>query len=199
MATGSVGVDGVSAPAGSDVYLIDAGVSRFTVRGAAGGLLSGLGHNPVVAIRDFTGEVRGDPATPEQASLTLKIRAASLTVENDASDKDRREMQRVMLEDVLEAAAWPEIAYVSTRATQLENNHVQIDGNLTLHGVTRPQRIVAHLALTGDLLRVFGEFTVRQTDYRIKLASVAGGALKLKDELKFTFDIVARRKRQDNA
>ena len=46
----------------------------------------------------------------------------------------------------------------------------------------------------GDILRANGEFTLRQTDYRIKLASVAGGALKLKDELKFTFDIVARRK-----
>jgi len=44
------------------------------------------------------------------------------------------------------------------------------------------------------MLRAFGDFTIRQSDYRIKLASVAGGALKLKDELKFTFDIVARRK-----
>lgn len=198
MPSGSVGIHGVSAPAENDIYLIEAGLSRFTVRGAAGGLLSGLGHNPIVAIRDYTGEVRGDPATPAQASLTLKIRAASLTVENDASEKDRREMQRVMLEEVLEAPTYPGIAFASTRVTQLENNHVQIDGDLTLHGVTRPQRIVAHLAITGDLLRVFGEFTVRQTDYRIKLASVAGGALKLKDELKFTFDIVARRKRKDN-
>ena len=48
----------------------------------------------------------------------------------------------------------------------------------------------------GDTLRANGEFALRQSDYRIKLASVAGGALKLKDELKFTFDIVARRKQE---
>ena len=47
-----------------------------------------------------------------------------------------------------------------------------------------------------DSLRANGEFTIRQTDYRIKLVSVAGGALKLKDELKFTFDIVANRKQE---
>ena len=36
-----------------------------------------------------------------------------------------------------------------------------------------------------------------QTDYDLKLASVAGGALKVKDELKFSFNILARRERVD--
>jgi hypothetical protein len=43
------------------------------------------------------------------------------------------------------------------------------------------------------MLRASGEFALKQTDYGIKLVSVAGGALKLKDELKFSFEIVARR------
>ena len=43
-------------------------------------------------------------------------------------------------------------------------------------------------------MRANGEFTIRQTDYGIRLISVAAGTLKLKDELKFTFDIVAHRK-----
>lgn len=175
-------------------YLIDPGISRFTVRAFAGGLLSGLGHNPVVGIRDFSGEARWDPAAPQQASLRLRVRAVSLTVENDTSDKDRREMERAMQQEVLESARYPEIVFESSAASMNGNGRVQIDGNLTLHGVTRQQRVPAQLAVTGDILRAFGEFSVRQTDYRIKLASVAGGALKLKDELKFTFDIVARRK-----
>ncbi|MGA2594158.1 MAG: YceI family protein, partial [Bryobacteraceae bacterium] len=170
------------------------GISRFTVRAFAGGLLSGLGHNPVIGIRDFSGEARWDPAAPQQASLRLRIRAESLTVENDTSDKDRREMERAMQQEVLETASYPEIVFESSAASMNGNGRVQIDGNLTLHGVTRSQRVPAQLAVTGDILRAFGEFSVRQTDYRIKLASVAGGALKLKDELKFTFDIVARRK-----
>ena len=156
--------------------------------------MSGLGHNPVVGIRDFSGVARWDPAVPQQASLRLSIRAASLTVENDTSDKDRREMERAMQQEVLESASYPEIVFESSAASMNGNGRIQIDGSLTLHGVTRPQRVPAQLSVTGDILRAFGEFSVRQTDYRIKLASVAGGALKLKDELKFTFDIVARRK-----
>ena len=83
-------------------YVIEAGMSRFTVRGFAGGLLSGLGHNPVVAIPDFAGDVRWDPADPQKASLHLRIRAASLAVQNDMSDKDRREMERIMREEIVE-------------------------------------------------------------------------------------------------
>ena len=37
-----------------------------------------------------------------------------------------------------------------------------------------------------------GEATVRQSDYGIRPITVAGGMLKVKDELKLTFDIVAR-------
>jgi hypothetical protein len=43
------------------------------------------------------------------------------------------------------------------------------------------------------MLRASGDFILRQADYQIKLVSVAGGALKLKDELKFSFEIVARK------
>jgi hypothetical protein len=45
----------------------------------------------------------------------------------------------------------------------------------------------------GDTLRSQGEVTLRQTDYGIKPVSVAGGTLKLKDDVKVTFDVLARR------
>jgi polyisoprenoid-binding protein YceI len=180
-------------------YLIDASMSRFTVRGFASGLLSGLGHNPVVAIRGFNGEASWDPAVPAEAHLRMVVLAISLAVQNDVSDKDRREMERGMQDDVLEVARYPEMVFESTAVSAVQGSgpvRVKIDGNLTMHGVTRPQSLPAQLAPVGDTLRANGEFSLRQTDYRIKLASVAGGALKLKDELKFTFDIMARRKQE---
>ena len=42
-------------------------------------------------------------------------------------------------------------------------------------------------------VRASGEFSLLQSNYGIPPVSVAGGALKLKDELKFAFDIVARK------
>jgi hypothetical protein len=44
------------------------------------------------------------------------------------------------------------------------------------------------------MLRASGDFILKQSDYGIKPVIVAGGALKLKDELKFSFEMVARAK-----
>ena len=52
---------------------------------------------------------------------------------------------------------------------------------------------MADVYLNGDTFRAFGSFSVLQTSYGIKLVSVAGGVLKVKDELKCSFDIAARR------
>jgi hypothetical protein len=46
----------------------------------------------------------------------------------------------------------------------------------------------------GTMMRLSGDFTLRQSDYGIKPVSFAAGALKLKDELKFHFELVARQK-----
>ena len=43
------------------------------------------------------------------------------------------------------------------------------------------------------LLRACGEFSLKQSDYRIKLVAVGGGAIKAKDGLRFSFDLVARK------
>ena len=122
-------------------YRINTEISRFTVRGFAGGLLSGLGHNPVLAIRDFSGEAHFDPDALEKCSLCLKIGAGSLEVQNDASEKDRREMKKVMDEDVLEVARYPEIVFESTSVSGTKAGEgfyrLVIEGNLVLHGVTR--------------------------------------------------------------
>jgi hypothetical protein len=42
-------------------------------------------------------------------------------------------------------------------------------------------------------MRASGEFSLCQTDYGIELVSVAGGALKVKDDVKVSFDVVASR------
>jgi polyisoprenoid-binding protein YceI len=180
------------------VYTIDPVVSRITVRGFVGGILAGFGHNPIVGIRDVTGEARIDPQALELSSLTMRIRAASLEVQNNASEKDRREVKRVMDAEVLETAQYPDITFettsVATKGNDTGSFQAELEGKLTLHGVTRALRVPVQVAVSGDMLRAHGEFTLNQTDYRIRPPSVAAGTVKLKDELKFTFDVVARQK-----
>jgi polyisoprenoid-binding protein YceI len=179
-------------------YVADTRVSQFTVQVFSAGMLSAFGHSPTIAIRDFVGEAQANPDNPEQASLKVTIQAGSLSVKDDISDKDRREIERMMQQDVLETSSYPEIVYEcsSFAATRVGEGQysITLNGDLTMHGVTRSQAVPARVALTGDSLRAFGTFSLRQTDYDIKLVSVAGGGLKVKDELKFSFNILARKK-----
>jgi polyisoprenoid-binding protein YceI len=178
-------------------YVMDARASRFTVQAFATGVLAAMGHNPTLGIRDFSGEVNFSPDTLEGNSFHLSIKNSSLSVQNDISDKDRREIERLMHEQVLETAEYPAIVYdvPDFTATKMVDTlySAALNGNLTLHGVTNSQPVTARVAVFGEMLRASGDFTLNQTDYQIKLVSVAGGALKLKNDLKFSFEIVARK------
>jgi polyisoprenoid-binding protein YceI len=180
-------------------YVLDAGRSLFTVRASATGLLAAFGHNPTVAVRKITGEASFRPESPEQSSLRFEVDADSLAVTGNVNDKDRREMERAMREEVLETARYPQILFESSsvQAAKLADAmyRMSISGSLTLHGTSCDVKIPCNVTVGEDSLRANGEFAIRQTDYGIRLVSVAGGTLKLKDELKFTFDIVAHRKR----
>ena len=179
-------------------YGIDRAASEFTVQVFAGGLLSAFGHSPKIAIRDFSGVAEVNPVDIARSSLKITIKADSLAVRDDISDKDRREMERVMQQDVLETVAYPEIVYECSNVTAAKNGEgqysVTLNGDLTMHGITHPQTVIARAAITEDSLRAFGNLSLRQTDYDLKLVTIAGGALKVKDELKFSFNILARKK-----
>lgn len=180
----------------TNLFIIDGRASRFTVRAFVTGLMSAMGHSPTIGIGAFSGEVKFNPEKPDAGSFRLAIKASSLSVQDDISDKDRREIERLMNQEVLETSKFPEILYeapsvsVTTMSESLYS--ATLNGNLTLHGVTRSQPVQARVSSLGSMLRASGEFTLSQSAYSIKPVSVAGGALKLKDELRFSFEIVAR-------
>lgn len=179
-------------------FVIDAGASRFTVQAFATGLFSAMGHNPVIGIRTFSGEVNFSSEALQASGLKLAIQADSLGVQDDISDKDRREIEKLMNEQILEPARYPEIVYEAAQiaVTKLgdASYSVSANGNLSFRGVSHIQPVTARVAVFGEMLRASGEFTLRQSDYGIKPISVAGGTLKVKDELKFSFELVARKK-----
>lgn len=179
-------------------YRLAAEQSRFTVQAFAEGLFSAFGHDPVILIRDFAGEVEFTPGTISPAQLRLTIRVDSLAVTGDVKESDRAEIERIMHEQVLETARYPEIVFESNNltATKLAGGRyrARVIGNLTFHGVTQNNLwITAEVTLDEESLRAQGEFTLKQTDFQLKPVKVAAGALKLKNELKFSFDITARK------
>jgi polyisoprenoid-binding protein YceI len=178
-------------------YVLDKSSSKFTVRAFASGMLSSFGHSPTFAIRDFTGEASFDPAVPPEGTVTLRIRADSLEVMDDISGKDRREIESTMNESVLETARFPDIVFQSTGISYNKLSEgryeVKVSGDLSLHGVTRPVTMPVQLSVLGDEFRAEGEASISQTNFGIQPVRVAGGALKLKDELKLVFNMVARK------
>src|ERR1700746_3454233 len=155
---------------------------RVTICVAPGGVLSAFGHNPVIGVREFSGEVRFDPASPESASIRMQIPSTSLEVGGDVNEKDRREIEQMMHEQVLESGAYPVIEFQSSEVKVTSNGAGQfcagISGDPSLHGVTPPQTIVSRVTANGDRIRASGEFSIYQTEYGIQLVTVAGGALK---------------------
>jgi len=185
----------VNTVANSARYRIDAGQSHFTVRAFAGGFLSALAHDHAISVRDFDGNTEFTFGTVEPASLQMNIKAASLAVVDKISEKDRQKIETTMRDEVLEVSNFPEITFKSSGVTATKTGEGQyqarISGEISLHGVSRPITIASQLEFGDKVLHAKGNFSLKQSNFGIKPVSVAGGTIKVKDEIKFNFDIVA--------
>jgi polyisoprenoid-binding protein YceI len=177
-------------------YKIDAGQSKFMARAFSGGPLWFKGHDHFVVIRDLNGDAQLTPGAISPASLQMTARADSLMETRDVFTEPQKQIiNRELREIVLETVKYPEITFKSTEVAikpltggQFRAN---IGGNLTLHGITRHITIQTQVTLSGDALRAQGEFTIRRNDYNVKATSAFHGLVRVRDKIKFTFDIVA--------
>jgi polyisoprenoid-binding protein YceI len=178
-------------------YIVDPKASQLTVQALASGLIAAVAHSPRIAIRQWTSSVKFDPETLADAKVRMQVDTRSFEVLDDLKENERREIHRVMNDEVLESKKYPDVLFESTNvaAERLRESlyRVNVDGFLTLHGVTNRHAFYSQVAFGVDSFRAHGEFTLLQTDYEIRIASVAGGTLKLQDELKFRFYAVGRR------
>jgi polyisoprenoid-binding protein YceI len=184
-------------PAG-DRYIVDASASRFQAQVGVAGLLSAFGHEHTIALREFSGEAYATAGALDRGSLRLTIRASSLAeVAPGFSEADRKKIDRDVRDKALEVSRFPEITFRSTGLTMKESGdgpaELEIRGELTLHGVTRSVTFPARVELQNDLLTAHGEFTVRHSDYNIERLSAAAGTVKAADDIRLTFEIVARK------
>jgi polyisoprenoid-binding protein YceI len=176
-------------------FQIDPAASRFTVQAFATGLLSAFGHNPRISIRDYEGEMEFVPESYEKASVKITLPMGAMEVLDEMKRDDRKKLETDMYQSVLDVDRFPTAVFESKqimvqKLSDLVQAHVV--GELSFHGVTRDEVIDARVTNMGTMLRASGEFTLRQSDYGIKPVSFAAGALRLKDELKFQFELVAR-------
>ena len=183
---------------GTNRYRLDAGQSKFVAHAFAGGLLWFMGHDHLVAARDFSGEAQITTDSINPASLQLVVKSESMAETNLVFTEQQKQIINKELHDiVLEPAKYPEIVFRSTDVTgkSLGNGsyEVKIGGDLSLHGITRHVIIPAKVVLTGNDLRASGEFSINRSDYKVKATSAVHGMVRVRQKIKFVFDIVGHR------
>ena len=178
-------------------FTIDVKASLFTIQAFAAGMVAVVAHSPKFAVRDFSGDISFNPENPERSSVSLSITTGSLEILDEVRASDRREIERIMFDEVLEKSRYPKIEFKSSHvsATKISENvfRLTVSGDLLLHGTNRGMRLDSQIVVGEESLRAQGAFSVLQSDYGLKIASVAGGTLTLRDELKCGYFIVARR------
>jgi polyisoprenoid-binding protein YceI len=161
---------------------IDTSRSKLTVYADKAGLFSFAGHDHTIAAPIAAGEVRdGAPA-----SVALRVNAQEMKVLDPKLDADKRaEVQRDMHAKVLVSEQFPTIEFRSTKVTTTFDDAWTVIGDLVLRGQTKP--VTVTVKKTGDAYAGTAKF--KQTNFGITPISVAGGTIKVKDELKIEFEI----------
>jgi polyisoprenoid-binding protein YceI len=176
-------------------YRLDAGQSCFTVQAFATGLLSFMGHSPTFAVREFSGAIWFDPSTLGDAGLEITIPAAALDLTDKVRPADRKDIMDRMQREVLEIATFPDVRFqaaeVALKVIDGNRHRARISGSLTLHGVTNRHTVEAELLVYPDGVRLTGAAPLRLSDYRIRPVIALAGAIKLQDQLRVAFDMVA--------
>ncbi|HSL54747.1 MAG TPA: YceI family protein [Pyrinomonadaceae bacterium] len=186
-----------SAPA-TVTYNLDPGQSKFMAHANRSGLLWFKGHSHHLAASDFSGQVELTPETITPASLRLVVKAASLHETGaDFTEPQKQIINKELKDIVLHPDQYPDITFQSTNVTAKrlggDRYDVKINGNLTLHGVTRPITIPATVTLKGGTLRAVGKFSIDRDDYKVKATSAFHGMVRVDDDIKFDFDMLGRR------
>ncbi len=178
-------------------YTIVTSESSFWVYVEKAGLLSGLAHNHEIGVKSFSGRIVVPEAGASGGSLELDVNAQSLMVlDKKPSEEDKKKIYSSMHSEVLESAKYQKISFKSASVSDLKKTGdgygFTLNGDLTLHGVTKRIAVPVNATITPQQLRAIGKYTLRQSDYGIKPYSAAGGTIKVKNEVVVNFNIVAK-------
>ena len=162
---------------------IDITKSSLTVRVFKSGAFSAFAHNHEIQAPIAEGKIDSSGN-----SVQLRVDSRKMRVlDPEISAGKRAEIQHTMQgATVLDVEKFPEITYQSTAVTGRGYGHWEVNGDLTLHGQKQP--VVVEVSLQDGHYR--GSASFKQSTFGIAPISIAGGTVKVKDEIKIEFDIV---------
>jgi polyisoprenoid-binding protein YceI len=166
---------------------------------------TGFGHEHGVVGRLKSGSIRlGARQKAGQLEFDLTSFVADtqdarhyvgLQGESDASTQEQV-TANMLGRYVLDTQQFPTATFTIDSALPLSGNlpngakRYQLDGQFTLHGATRPVRIIAQAKSESGVVRLRGSFMMLQTDYNITPFTKALGAVGVTDKLRIYGDIL---------
>lgn len=162
---------------------------ELLVKTGRSGMGRRAGHDLVIEVTRWQGEVTVDTSGPESSTVSVEADVDSLAVREGLgglkplTDNDRADIKNT-LRDILEGQSHPKIEFRSTSVAYSAES-VTVQGELTIRGQSEPVTVSAEIT-DG---RVRGSATVTQTRWGIKPYSAFLGALKLADEVGVEFDL----------
>ena len=163
---------------------IDVNKSSMKIRVFKSGAFSAFAHDHEIEAPIAEGKIDSSA----NASVQLRVDAREMRVLDPEVDADKRaQIQHTMQSaTVLDVENFPEISYQSTSVTSRADARWEVRGDLTLHGKRQP--VAVEVSSKDGHYR--GSASIRQSDFGIEPIRIAGGTVKVKDELRIEFDIV---------
>ena len=165
---------------------IDTQRSTITIHVGKSGLLSAAAHDHTIDAPISSGAIL-ESGVPH---IEFRVETAKMTVKPDPKidAKDQATIQTHMEEMTLETKKFPEITFRSSRVQKLADGQWKVDGDLSLHGVTKAVGLT--VKQTGESWTT--HTVLKQTDFGITPISIGGGMIKVKNEVEIDFQIFAR-------
>lgn len=184
---------------------IDPKKSELLVKTSKEGVAAAFAHNHVVVATNYSGTLTWDPVHLERCKLKVTVEVNDLVVDDPATRKrvggdwssevsegDRKSVRQNMLDEVqLDAKKYPQISLEADNFKCRGSGQCELDGKLTLHGVTKAVHFTAKIK--GDEKTPTGEgaFKFKTSDYGIKPYSAGLGTIKNQDEVELVFKLSA--------
>ena len=162
---------------------IDTARSTIHIHVGKSGLFSAAGHEHWVTAPIANGEIEES----EPPHISFHVDAAKMTVDpdKDLTAAQQEEVRNTMLTKVLDSAHFPAIDFRSTSVEKTADGWT-IKGELNLHG--QAHAVSASVHKQGDVYT--GRCQIKQTDFGINPITVAGGMVKVKNDLQIELSIV---------
>lgn len=156
--------------------------STITIHVQKSGFFSAFAHNHVI-----TAPVARETVDRQRMSAEIVVATKDMkVVDPEVSEKDRAEIQQTMLgPKVLDAEKFREIRFETSHVQEVGPQRYRVSGKLELHGTSQELTFDA----SGGPDHYRGKTRLKQTNFGIQPVSIAGGTVKVKDEVEIEFDI----------